>query len=117
MDYDDPIDPPAIILPRQARHERDLINLTGVVKVMSQHLSALCQERGVTVSPIPRVEQPSQSTNPPIETSPTKTAAMDAATDLSPSTHPNTNEQMNLENIEDTTFNDDFFVAMQNQQV
>ncbi|CAH2070326.1 unnamed protein product, partial [Thlaspi arvense] len=36
MGYYDPIDPPTIVLPRQARYERDLMNLTGVVNLMSQ---------------------------------------------------------------------------------
>ncbi|CAA7023556.1 unnamed protein product [Microthlaspi erraticum] len=38
MDNYDPIDPPVVVLLSQARYERDLLNWTGAVNLMSQQL-------------------------------------------------------------------------------
>ncbi|WZZ55598.1 hypothetical protein YC2023_055705 [Brassica napus] len=66
MENYDHIAPPAVVLTRQAQLEKEVINLTGMVKLMSQQLTALCEARGVTAS--------------------------DATTNPSPSSPPSTNE-------------------------
>ncbi|XP_013632529.1 PREDICTED: uncharacterized protein LOC106337994 [Brassica oleracea var. oleracea] len=66
MENYDHIAPPVVVLTRQAQLEKEVINLTGMVKLMSQQLTALCEARGVTVS--------------------------DATTSPSPSSPPTTNE-------------------------
>ncbi|KAL0730947.1 hypothetical protein Bca4012_027041 [Brassica carinata] len=63
----DHVAPPAVVLTRQAQLEKEVINLTGMVKLMSQQLTALCEARGVTAS--------------------------DATTNPSPSSPPTTDEQ------------------------
>ncbi|KAF2567401.1 hypothetical protein F2Q68_00024331 [Brassica cretica] len=50
MENYDHIAPPAVVLTRQAQLEKEVINLTGIVKLMSQQLTALCEARGVTAS-------------------------------------------------------------------
>nr|VDD60777.1 unnamed protein product [Brassica oleracea] len=50
MENYDHIAPPAVVLTRQAQLEKEVINLTGMVKLMSQQLTALCEARGVTAS-------------------------------------------------------------------
>lgn len=50
MENYDHIAPPAVVLTRQAQLEEELINLTRMVKLMSQQLTALCEARGVTAS-------------------------------------------------------------------
>lgn len=57
MEFNDSIDPPAVDLALQARFERDLNNLSGVVNFMSQQLSAMYEARAVTVPPGPGAEQ------------------------------------------------------------
>ncbi|CAA7020478.1 unnamed protein product [Microthlaspi erraticum] len=42
----------------ESRYHKDLINLTGVVNLMSQQLTALCEAIVLTVAPRPGVEQP-----------------------------------------------------------
>lgn len=42
--------PPDVVLTRQAQLEKEVISLTGMVKLMSQQLTALCEARGVTAS-------------------------------------------------------------------
>ncbi|CAN6832356.1 unnamed protein product [Brassica oleracea] len=66
MENYDHIAPPVVVLTRQAQLEKEVINLTGMVKLMSQQLTALCEARGVTAS--------------------------DATTNPSPSSPPTTNE-------------------------
>uniref|UniRef100_A0A0D3CRN5 Uncharacterized protein n=1 Tax=Brassica oleracea var. oleracea TaxID=109376 RepID=A0A0D3CRN5_BRAOL len=50
MENYDHIAPPVVVLTRQAQLEKEVINLTGMVKLMSQQLTALCEARGVTAS-------------------------------------------------------------------
>lgn len=59
----DPIDPLAIVLPRQTRLEHDMINLTEIVNLISQQLIVLCEARGVTIPPVDVAEQPNPSPN------------------------------------------------------
>ncbi|KAF2567400.1 hypothetical protein F2Q68_00024330 [Brassica cretica] len=66
MENYDHIAPPSVVLTRQAQLEKEVINLIGMVKLMSQQLIALCEARGVTAS--------------------------DATTNPSPSSPPSTNE-------------------------
>ncbi|CAH2035581.1 unnamed protein product [Thlaspi arvense] len=64
MGHYDPIDPPTVVLPRQARYERDLVNLTGVVNLMTQQLTALCEARGVLMTSVIGTEQPPEAAAP-----------------------------------------------------
>ncbi|XP_024007614.1 uncharacterized protein LOC112083560 [Eutrema salsugineum] len=57
MEYEDSTDPPTVVLPRQARYERDLINLTEVVTVISQQITALSEAQGVIVPSVLGAEQ------------------------------------------------------------
>ncbi|CAN7046310.1 unnamed protein product, partial [Brassica oleracea var. botrytis] len=43
MENYDHIAPPAVVLTRKAQLEKEVINLTGMVKLMSQQLTALCE--------------------------------------------------------------------------
>lgn len=43
MENYDHIAPPAVVLTRQAQLEKEVINLIGMVKLMSQQLTALCE--------------------------------------------------------------------------
>lgn len=72
-----------------------MINLTRFVNLFNQHLSDLCEARGVTVPHV--AEQPPNLSHPPhSQTSPTEAAAADASIVPSPSTPLSTDEQMNL---------------------
>ncbi|WZZ49184.1 LOW QUALITY PROTEIN: hypothetical protein YC2023_049291 [Brassica napus] len=62
MENYDHIAPPVVVLTRQAQLEKEVINLTGMVKLMSQQLTALCEARGVTASDA--TTNPSQSSPP-----------------------------------------------------
>ncbi|CAH8362119.1 unnamed protein product [Eruca vesicaria subsp. sativa] len=48
MENYDHIAQPAVVLTCQAQLENEVINLTRMVKLMSQQLTALCEARGVT---------------------------------------------------------------------
>lgn len=50
MENYDHIAPPAVVLTRQAQLEKEVINLTRMVKLMSHQLNSLCEARGVTAS-------------------------------------------------------------------
>lgn len=88
MENYDPIDPPAAVLPRQARLEGEVFNLTEVVKLMSHQLTVLCEARGVTVPPAPETEQPPNPSQQPYSET-----ANGASTGRFPATPPITNEQ------------------------
>uniref|UniRef100_M4DE26 Uncharacterized protein n=1 Tax=Brassica campestris TaxID=3711 RepID=M4DE26_BRACM len=50
MENYDHIAPPAVVLTRQAQLEKEVINLTRMVKLMSHQLNSLCEARGVPAS-------------------------------------------------------------------